>query len=74
LTVAYMQLSYEDYKNLEAQMRGFRETTHTSTPGPFYHKSIRLRVADLIIEFHGPIVRGEQDREGKIVRMKGEKT
>jgi len=61
LTVAYFHLTYEDYKNLEAQMRAFAETVHTATPGPFYHKSIRLRVnGELIVEFHGPNVRGEE--------------
>lgn len=63
-SVLYMQLSYEDYKNLERQMKDFAETVHTSTPGPFYHKSIRLQVNDgLIVEFHGPNVRG-QDSDG----------
>lgn len=61
MTVAYFHLTYEDYKALEAQMRRFEETTHTNTPGPFYHKSIRLKIdPSLIIEFHGPNVRGEQ--------------
>jgi hypothetical protein len=61
MAVAYFHLTYEDYKGLEQQMRTFAETTHTSTPDAFYHKSIRLKVApDLIIEFHGPNVRGEQ--------------
>lgn len=59
MTVAYFHLTYEDYKNLEAQMRAFDETTHTNAPVPFYHKSIRLRIDDsLIMEFHGPNVRG----------------
>jgi hypothetical protein len=62
MTVAYFQLDYESYKDLERQMREVAETTHTSTPGPFYHKSIRLQIApDLIIEFHGPNVRGNED-------------
>lgn len=62
MTVAYLQLSYEDYKCLEKQMRAFAETTHVSTPGPFYHKSIRLQISpDLIIEFHGPTVRGMEE-------------
>lgn len=57
--VAYFHLDHEAYKNLERQMKEFRETTHTATPGPFYHKSIRLRITpELIIEFHGPNVRG----------------
>ena len=61
MTVAYFHLAYEDYKLLEEQMRKFSETTHTSMPGQFYHKSIRLKIGgDLIIEFHGPLVQGEQ--------------
>jgi hypothetical protein len=61
MTVAYFHLTYEDYRRLEKQMRDFAETTHTSTPGPFYHKSIRLKIDDnLIIEFHGPNVRGNK--------------
>ena len=60
MNVAYMHLDYESYKELEKQMRVFAETTHINTPGPFYHKSIRLRISpDFIIEFHGPNVRGE---------------
>lgn len=60
MDVLYMQLTYENYKALEAQMKTFRETTHTATPGPFYHKSIRLKISDeTVIEFHGPNVRGE---------------
>lgn len=58
MTVQYIHLKYEHYKNLEDQMRAFNETTHKSTGG-FYHKSIRLRIDDnLIIEFHGPLVGG----------------
>lgn len=61
VTVAYIHLTYESYKNLEKQMIAFHETTHTSTPGPFYHKSIRLEIDEnLIMEFHGPSVRGEE--------------
>jgi len=58
MSVVYMHLDYEAYKDLEEQMRAFNETTHKSTGG-FYHKSIRLRVDDhLTIEFHGPLVGG----------------
>lgn len=60
MTVQYTHLDYESYKALEEQMRAFRETTHKSTGG-FYHKSIRLRITpDLIIEYHGPLVRGDE--------------
>ena len=59
MTVMYMHLDYETYKSLETQCRDFAETTHISTPGGFYHKSWRVSVGDdLIIEFHGPLVRG----------------
>lgn len=60
MTVTYIHLSYENYKALERQMREYAETVHTSIPGPFYHKSIRLRIDEnLIMEFHGPNVRGD---------------
>jgi hypothetical protein len=59
MSVIYTHLTYEDYKALEEQMRAFTETVHTTTPGPFYHKSIRLQISEeLIMEFHGPNVRG----------------
>jgi len=58
MSVIYMHLSYEHYKNLETQMKAFEETSHTSTGG-FYHKSVRLQIDDdTIIEFHGPLVGG----------------
>lgn len=62
-TCMYIHLSYDDYKRLEAQMRKFEETTHTSTPDAFYHKSIRLKINEgLTMEFHGPNVRGAQEK------------
>ncbi len=62
MTVLYTSLSYDDYKQLEEQMRKFVETTHTTEPA-FYHKSIRLKInPELTIEFHGPLVRaGEEE-------------
>lgn len=61
----YLHLKYDDYKTLERQMRSFAETSHTSTPPGFYHKSIRLKVGDdLTIEFHGPNVRGAETDGG----------
>jgi hypothetical protein len=58
MSVMYIHLDYESYKDVERQMRAFAETAHTSTGG-FYHKSIRLRVGkDMILEFHGPLVGG----------------
>ncbi len=55
--VLYLQLDHEDYKDLEQQMKEFKETEHTSVKG-FYHKSIRLRLSNLVVEFTGPVVRG----------------
>lgn len=64
MTVMYVHLDYENYKELEQQMRKFAETTHTSTGG-YYHKSIRLRIdADTVFEFHGPLVGGAGHNEG----------
>jgi len=64
MAVMYVHLTYEDYKELEQQMRKFAETTHKSTGG-FYHKAIRLRVSqDMIMEFHGPLVGGEGHIDG----------
>jgi hypothetical protein len=64
MTVQYIHLSYEEFKDLEIQMKEFRETTHKSEGG-FYHKSIRLKISgDLIMEFHGPLVGGYGHNEG----------
>jgi len=56
----YLRLTYDQYKELEHQLKNFKEleTTHTSTPGPFYHKSLRVKIGDMTLEFHGPTVRG----------------
>jgi len=63
MTVQYMHLDYESYKELERQMREFKETTHTTVSG-FHHKSIRLVVnKDFIIEYHGPLVAGGYDQK-----------
>ena len=59
MAVMYTQLTHEEYKSLEAAMKAFAETTHTTTSG-FYHKSIRLRAGDVIWEFHGPLVKAAE--------------
>lgn len=64
MAVQYIHVAFEEYKAIEAQMKSFVETTHRTTEG-FYHKSIRLKVGpDLIMEFHGPLVRGESSSDG----------
>lgn len=55
----YMRLTYEQYKNLEKQLRAWEalETTHRTVEGA-YHKSLRLEITDtLILEFQGPLVK-----------------
>lgn len=64
MTDMYLRLSYDGYKELEDQLFRYREleTTHESTGG-YYHKSLRLRVGDLTLEFHGPIVKAREEYE-----------
>lgn len=65
MSVVYMHLTYENYKELEKQMREFAETSHKSTGG-FYHKSIRLKLDETtIMEFHGPLVGGYGHQDEK---------
>lgn len=60
MSVLYLHLTYEHYKAFQQQCLAFAETTH-KTEGGFYHKSLRMIVDDtLIIEFHGPLVGGEE--------------
>ena len=55
----YMRLNYEQYKNLEDQLKRFKEleTTHKTVDGG-YHKAFRLHISEtLVIEFMGPLVK-----------------
>jgi hypothetical protein len=55
----YLRLTFEQYKNLENQLRRFNEleTTHKTVDGG-YHKAFRLHVTDsLVFEFMGPLVK-----------------
>ncbi len=57
MAVFYTSLTYADYKELEDQMKSFKETVHRSVPDGGYHKSIRLKItSDMIFEFYGPDV------------------
>lgn len=59
----YLQLTYEEYKELEEQLRELKETSHVSEGG-FYHKSIRLRITEnMVLEFHGPLVKVAEEQE-----------
>lgn len=64
MSVLYLHVDYEAYTAAEEQMRAYRETTHKSTGG-FYHKSIRLKLGDLMLEIHGPLVGGYGHDEPK---------
>lgn len=61
MTNLYVQLTYEEYKVFEQQLRDFAalETTHESTnmDDKFYHKSLRLDIGSIKFEVHGPIVK-----------------
>ena len=61
-----MRLTYDEYKEMECQVKAFDEleSTHVTMGDPaFYHRSFRLKFAarcgheGLTIEFHGPSVR-----------------
>ena len=55
----YMRLTYEQYKNLEDQLRRWTEieTAHKTVDGG-YHKALRLNITGtLIIEFQGPLIK-----------------
>ncbi|KKM81589.1 hypothetical protein LCGC14_1328280 [marine sediment metagenome] len=58
-TDLYARLTYDEYKALEEQLKSFEEleTTHSSTPAEYYHKSIRLNIGDITLEIHGPLVK-----------------
>lgn len=57
----YTQLTYEQYKDFEEQLRRYSEleTTHESgnMDSKFYHKSFRIRIGDVILEVTGPLVK-----------------
>ena len=58
-TDLYARLDYDQYKLLEQQLQDFArlETTHKSAGEEFYHKSLRLRLGDIMLEIHGPLVK-----------------
>ena len=55
----YFNLTYEQFKLLEKAMKDFPETAHGEGTD-YYHKSVRIPVGDLTIEFHGPVVKARQ--------------
>lgn len=55
----YVNLSYDDYKNLERQAREFKETAHGEGT-EYYHKAFVLDIGGVRFEFHGPNVKARQ--------------
>ena len=60
----YMNLSFDEYKDIERQMKAFPETSHGEGTD-WYHKSVRLKIGELTIEFHGPNVKARQTVESE---------
>ena len=52
----YIQLTYDEWKQLEDQCKSFQETTH-GEGSEYYHKSFRIKVGGTSWEFHAPIVK-----------------
>ena len=55
----YMNLSYDEWKVMESQMKAFKETEHGKGT-EYYHKSLRINLGGTTIEFHGPVVKARQ--------------
>jgi len=55
LTTMYVYLDYEQYKKFEEQLKQAKEDTHWTEEG--YHKSFRIKIGELTLEIHGPLVR-----------------
>jgi hypothetical protein len=59
----YINLTHQQYKEVERQMRAFEETTHGEGTA-YYHKSFAMDVGGIRFEFHGPPVKA---RRGALV-------
>lgn len=57
-TNMYVQLGYDEYKELENQLRNWSliETSHQTVEG-YYHKALRIKVGTMLFEFQGPLVK-----------------
>ncbi len=55
----YARLTYDEFKELEIACKEFKETVHKTVTG-YYHKSIRLPIGGMNMEFHGPIVKAAE--------------
>ena len=52
----YVNLTYDQYKDMERQCKAFEETEHGKGTD-YYHKAFVLRVGGTRLEFHGPSVK-----------------
>ena len=61
MTDLYVRLTYEEYKQLERELKHFSEleTTHQSgeKDEQFYHNSFRFHLGTIMVEAHGPLVK-----------------
>lgn len=51
----YARLDYDEWKSLERQCKEFNETEHGKGTD-YYHKSFRLKIGEITLEFHAPLV------------------
>lgn len=56
----YINLTFQQYKEMERQARAFEETTHGEGT-EYYHKAFVLNIGDVRFEFHGPNVKARQN-------------
>lgn len=55
----YVNLTYDQYKDLEMQCKSFLEGVHGDGTD-YYHKSFAIYLGDTRIEFHGPNVKARK--------------
>ncbi len=61
----YINLSHPQYKEVERQMKAFKETTHGEGTD-YYHKSFAMDVGGIRFEFHGPPVKARQPAASEV--------
>jgi hypothetical protein len=56
----YVNLSYDEYKQFERQVKAFEETTHGAGT-EWYHKAFRFNLGPQVFEVHGPNVKARRE-------------
>ena len=61
----YVQLGYDEYKEVENQLRDFSniETSHKTVEG-YYHKALRIKIGTSLFEIQGPLVKAPLETVG----------